>query len=176
MKKIEKQTKGTKTLFPLLLLLGLAVIAITLNTKTCTQPQKGQQFKGQYAFTKEGTLTFHRKKLAEQLAIIDIEIAENEQERALGLMHRYTMSDRQGMLFIMDREEPQSFWMKNTYISLDILYINEQYEIVKIHKHTQPFSPKGIPSVKPAKFVVEVVAGFCNKHGINEGDSISFTR
>ena len=63
-------------------------------------------------------MTFYKKDRDQKLLTIDIEIAQNDYERALGLMHRYQMSDSVGLLFIMDNEEPQSFWLRNTYISL----------------------------------------------------------
>ncbi|MBR8537242.1 DUF192 domain-containing protein [Carboxylicivirga sediminis] len=158
------------------IILGIALAVIALNFRSCIQNRQDYKAAGPYAFKKEGTLSFFREGLDKPLVTIDIELAKDDNERAMGLMHRYTMDEEQGMLFIMERQEPQSFWMKNTHISLDILYVNTQYEIVKIHQRTKRFSEEGIPSVKPAKYVVEVVAGFCAKHQIKEGDLISFKR
>jgi uncharacterized membrane protein (UPF0127 family) len=78
------------------------------------------------------------------------------------------------MLFIFENSEPRSFWMKDCYISLDILYINENKTIVTIHRNTKPQSEASIFSYKNAQYVVEVVAGFCDRFGINEGDFIQF--
>lgn len=122
-------------------------------------------------FVKEGELQLLSAK-GDTIRKIDIELATNDTERAKGLMFRQSMTDGQGMLFIQDKEEPQSFWMKNTYISLDILYINQQNQIIKIAKMAQPHSEVSIPSEKPAIYVLEVNGGFCDKYGVKEGDKI----
>src|SRR5687767_5478696 len=70
------------------------------------------------AFSKEGVLSFISKEKGDTIKTIDIEIAETDEERAKGLMDRKSMTDNQGMLFIFAQAEEQSFWMKNTYISL----------------------------------------------------------
>jgi uncharacterized membrane protein (UPF0127 family) len=66
--------------------------------------------------------------------------------------------------------------MKNTKMSLDIMYVNADLEIVSIYKHTPPYSDTNIPSMKPAMFVVETSAGFCDEFGVKEGQSIKFIR
>jgi hypothetical protein len=106
---------------------------------------------------------------------LDIEIADNDEERMRGLMDRQNLPDNAGMLFIFPNEEPRSFWMKNTFISLDIIYINSRKEIGSIQKYTQPKSTYSIPSEKPAMYVLEVNAGFTDKNGINAGDKIDFS-
>ncbi|MFO7614988.1 MAG: DUF192 domain-containing protein [Bacteroidales bacterium] len=103
---------------------------------------------------------------------LDIEIADTEKERMQGLMYRHHLPEMAGMLFIFDRDEPRSFWMKNTFISLDIIFIHSSGEIVSIQKYTQPGSSYSVPSEKPAKYVLEVNAGFSDKYGINPGNSI----
>jgi hypothetical protein len=82
------------------------------------------------------------------------------------------MEQMQGMLFIFPQQRYQSFWMLNTMFSLDILFINNDKEIVTIHKNTTPLSEESYPSSEPAIYVVEVNAGFCDKHGINLGDKV----
>jgi len=103
---------------------------------------------------------------------IDIEVADSEDERTQGLMYRYSMEENQGMYFIFPEEDFRSFWMKNTYISLDIIFINANHEIVSIQKYTQPKSTYSQPSEKPAKYVLEVNAGFADKYGIKPGDKV----
>lgn len=127
-------------------------------------------------FKKEGELEFIRKNHKEPVKKIDVELAENDDERSQGLMYRRSMDDSKGMLFIFEQEEPQSFWMKNTVIPLDIIYVNSKMEIVKIFKNTVPFSEKSLPSEKPATYVVEVIGGYTDKNGIKEGDLISFVK
>lgn len=128
------------------------------------------------AFKKEGELEFLSKDGKQTVRKVDIEIAENDDERMQGLMYRKSMDDNKAMLFIFEKEEPQSFWMKNTIMSLDIIYVNGKKEIVKIFKNTIPFSEKSLPSEKPATYVVEVAAGFTDRYGIHEGDMINFQK
>lgn len=126
-----------------------------------------------YTFTKEGELVFS-DTLGNQKIKIDIEIADSEYERQLGLMNRKSMEENQGMLFIFNEERLQSFWMLNTLISLDILYVSKEKRIVTIHKNTVPLSRQSYPSTDPAIYVVEVIGGFCDRHDIIVGDKISW--
>jgi uncharacterized membrane protein (UPF0127 family) len=84
------------------------------------------------------------------------------------------MPESAGMLFIFPQEEVRSFWMKNTYIPLDIIFVDASREIVTIQSNTQPLSTEPVPSYKPAKYVIEVNAGFTSKHNIKEGDRVEF--
>jgi uncharacterized membrane protein (UPF0127 family) len=126
------------------------------------------------SFTKNGELSFISHFNKSVIKTIDIEIADNDDTRAQGLMWRRTMPDSIGMFFIFDDEIYRSFWMKNTYISLDIIYVNKSMEIVSISENTITLSEMPIPSDKPAMYVVEVIAGFCYSHGIKAGDKIKF--
>ncbi|MEO1412133.1 MAG: DUF192 domain-containing protein [Bacteroidota bacterium] len=125
------------------------------------------------AFKKEGSLTIS-KPSGELVKAIDIEIAAGETERNLGLMYRRSLPEDSGMLFLMDRNEEQSFWMKNTYLSLDIIYINEQKEVVSIAEGTTPLSEAPIPSNGKARYVLEVIAGYCQAVGIEVGDRVNW--
>lgn len=124
-----------------------------------------------HTFKKEGELTI-TDSTGKELVTIDIEIADNDYERQLGLMNRKSMEENQGMLFIFPVEKYQSFWMLNTLFSLDMLFINKEKEIVTIHKFTKPISKESYPSSKPAIYVLEVLAGFTDKYNIKEGDKI----
>jgi hypothetical protein len=126
-------------------------------------------------FEKEGELLFLKEDSSE-IKKIDIEISETPNERQMGLMYRTSMPDSVGMLFIFERPHRQYFWMKNTYISLDIIYADEKKKIVSIQKYTIPFSEDPIPSYYSAKYVIEVTAGFCDKNKIAVGDSFRFSR
>jgi uncharacterized membrane protein (UPF0127 family) len=128
-----------------------------------------------YNFEKQGELSFYTKenKILKQ---IDIQIADDDSERATGLMFRDKMEESQGMLFIFPIQTYQSFWMKNTIIPLDIMFVNSDFEIIKIHKNTTPYSEESYPSIKPAMYVVEVIGGFTDKYNINEGDKIAYRR
>lgn len=137
---------------------------------TTTATDNGPQFK------KEGDLYFIGKSRNDTIRKIDMELAETDEERAQGLMNRKSMTDNQGMLFIFSTAEEQSFWMKNTYIALDIIYVDDKKEIVSIQKYTTPLSEESLPSFKKAMYVVEVNAGFCDKYKVGYGDRIAFTK
>jgi hypothetical protein len=123
----------------------------------------------------EGELTFINKANPAKTKKIEIEVADNDQERSRGLMDRRSLQESVGMLFIFERAEPQQFWMRNTYIPLDIIFIDANKEIVKIHKYAAPHSVDSYPSQKDALYVVEVNGGFTDKYNIQEGDRITFT-
>lgn len=128
-------------------------------------------------FKKEGELEFiSADGKGREIKKIDIELALDDTERTQGLMYRKSMDDGKGMLFIFDREEIQSFWMKNTVLPLDIMYVNTDFKIVKIFKNTVPFSETSLPSERPAKYVVEVAGGFADRYKIKEGDKIKFDK
>lgn len=126
-------------------------------------------------FKKEGEL-YLVKAAGDTIRKIDIEIADIESERTIGLMHRWSMPDTQGMLFIFEEEEPRSFWMHNTLMGLDILYVKQDGTIESIAKYCVPKSDKSIPSKGPALYVLELIEGFCDIHGVEVGDRIDFKR
>ena len=126
-----------------------------------------------YTFTKEGELTF-TDSVGTLKSKIDLEIADTDYERALGLMNRKEMKETQGMLFIFPQLEYQSFWMRNTLISLDMIFVNDKKEIVTIHKNTKTLSDQSYPASKPSLYVVEVLAGFTDRHNIKIGDKIDW--
>ena len=136
---------------------------------------KAVSAKTAFSFVKEGELLFTDSK-GNTITKIDIEIADDDEQRTTGLMYRDKMDESQGMLFIFDTEELQAFWMKNTILPLDIIYVNAKMEIVSIQKNAEPFSEKSLPSIKPAQYVVEVNAGYCERHGVKEGDKIAWRK
>lgn len=145
------------------------------NTTQPMQPVSSQKQRDPNAFRTDGILTILRHPDT-TLAVLNIEIADTEPRRTRGLMYRRTMTDGQGMLFIFPIEEYQSFWMKNTYLPLDILYINAKNSIVTIHRNTIPLSEESYISTQPAMYVLEVVGGFSARHRVVEGDSIAWKR
>lgn len=126
-----------------------------------------------YTFTKEGELTF-TDSTGTLKAKIDLEIADDDYQRQLGLMNRKVMKENEGMLFIFPVQQLQSFWMRNTLISLDIMFVNDQKKIVTIHKNTKTLSDTSYPSSEPSIYVVEVLAGFSDRHNIRIGDKIDW--
>ncbi|WP_119080431.1 DUF192 domain-containing protein [Chitinophaga alhagiae] len=149
---------------------GSADTAATVSTIPSAPAGSGPEFR------KEGVLSFISKEKGDTISTISIEIAETDDERARGLMDRKSMADTLGMLFIFPAPEEQSFWMKNTYISLDILYIDQNMEIVSIQKYATPLSEESLPSFKKAQYVVEVNAGYVDKQKIKYGDKIAFRK
>ncbi len=126
-------------------------------------------------FTKQGELTF-TKKDGKPIISIDIEFADDDNKREIGLMGRPVMDEHQGMLFIFEEEFMASFWMKNTIIPLDMIFINKIGEVVTICKNTTPFSEQTYSATAPTLLVLEVNAGFTDKFGIKEGDRISWKK
>lgn len=148
---------------------------ILTKEKVNPELEKAMTGKAAYSFTKEGELTFVKPN-GEMISQLDIEIADDDEQRMTGLMFRDKMLENQGMLFIFPNEALQSFWMKNTILPLDMIFINSKMEIVKIHKNTIPYSEQSYPSIKPAQYVVEVNANYTDKYGIKEGDKIVWRR
>lgn len=126
-----------------------------------------------YMFQKEGELTIADSTNARKVAI-DIEIADTDYDRQLGLMKRISMEDKQGMLFIFPAEAMQSFWMRNTLISLDMIFIDANKKIVTIHKNTKILSDQSYSSTSPSQYVLEVNGGFTDKYNIQAGDKIDW--
>ena len=126
------------------------------------------------AFKKEGLLAFVSAK-GDTIQKIEIEIASNDAERTQGMMYRTAMDEKTGMLFIFDRPEMQSFWMKNTPTSLDIIFLAPDMTILNIHKFTQPYAETNYPSTALSNLVLEVKGGYCQKNGIKPGDKIAYT-
>jgi uncharacterized protein len=102
-----------------------------------------------------------------------VEIANNEAERAKGLMFRKELPIGQGMLFDFDREQDVAMWMQNTYISLDMIFIRGDGRILRIAENTEPLSTRIISSGGPVRAVLEVIAGTARKFGIAPGDRVA---
>jgi uncharacterized membrane protein (UPF0127 family) len=101
-----------------------------------------------------------------------VEVAVTDVQKAKGLMFRERMALNQGMLFLFPAAEARKFWMKNTPLSLDIIFIDETGRIIHIAEGTTPFSEKTISSQGPAQYVLEVLAGTSRRLGIKPGDQV----
>ena len=123
-------------------------------------------------FTKEGQLTIIKANATNVL--LDIEIADTEFDIQTGLMYRNTMQAKQGMLFIFEDESERYFYMKNTKIPLDLIYINADKNIVSFQKNAKPFDETSLPSNAPAKYVLEINAGLIDTWHLSVGDRITF--
>jgi uncharacterized protein len=101
-----------------------------------------------------------------------VELARNDAEREKGLMYRRFMPPDRGMLFDFEREEPVMFWMKNTYIPLDMIFISRAGKVTAIVADAEPLSERMIPSGGPGYAVLEVNAGVAASIGLKAGDSV----
>ncbi|SPP95581.1 MULTISPECIES: DUF192 domain-containing protein [Bradyrhizobium] len=104
--------------------------------------------------------------------VFSVEMATTEEEKQTGLMYRKELADGKGMLFDFNPEQEVSMWMKNTYVSLDMIFIRADGRILRIAENTEPLSTKIISSRGPARAVLEVVAGTAQKYGIRPGDRV----
>ncbi|MBP7796120.1 MAG: DUF192 domain-containing protein [Elusimicrobiales bacterium] len=108
---------------------------------------------------------------------INLEVARTEQQKELGLMFRKKLCDKCGMIFIFDEEESRTFWMKNTYIPLDIIFLSKNMKVNKIFKNVEEYnenmSDDELPKIESyAKYVIEINAGQSEKLGIKEGEKV----
>lgn len=124
-------------------------------------------------FTKEGILRI-LKPDGQVVKELDIEIADNDYERETGLMSRERMEENQAMLFIFDNSAPRFFYMKNTLISLDIIYFDSNKTAVSFQKNAVPKDLTPLPSDAPAQYVLEINAGLSEEWNLEIGDRIEF--
>ncbi len=160
------------TIALILIFVVISLIALnipsTINRKKADA--KGKKVKNNLP---QGEVVFYTKDNKEITRII-IEVAADDYSRSMGLMFREKLPFSQGMLFIFDNDAIQNFWMKNTPLSLDMIFINKDKKIIKIHKGTKPYSMQSYSSIKPSRYVVEVNTGFSDSFQIKEGDRIDW--
>lgn len=105
---------------------------------------------------------------------IEVEIADTPAKREMGLQYRRDLAEDHGMLFIFPAETELSFWMKNTPISLDLIFISQTRTIVGIVADAVPFSTDSLSVSSPSRFVLEINGGLSRRHGIKPGDMVRF--
>jgi len=105
---------------------------------------------------------------------VEVEVARTHPQRKQGLMHRKELGPMSGMIFVFDRDEDHAFWMKNTLISLDMIFIDRDEKIVGIVHEAVPLSLAQRSVGIPSRYVLEVQGGWAKKHGIKTGQAISF--
>jgi len=103
----------------------------------------------------------------------NVELATNDAERSRGLMFVKSLPEGQGMLFDFKRDQPVSFWMHNTYIPLDMIFIAGNGRIMHIAENAKPLSDDLIPSQYPVRAVLEVIGGTAEKLGLKPGDKVT---
>ena len=102
-----------------------------------------------------------------------VELRTTDAERAQGLMYRKELPEGQGMLFDFQRDQEVGFWMKNTYLPLDMIFIRSDGRIMRIAENTEPLSEKIVSSNSQVRGVLEVIAGTSRKLGIAAGDRVA---
>ena len=107
---------------------------------------------------------------------VGVEIADKDKDRMRGLMYRTAMGAEQGMLFVFDEDEVSKFWMKNTCIPLDMLFIGEDGVIVGIEENVPTLSLDTFTANCMGRYVLEVNAGWARKHGVKAGQKASIVR
>jgi hypothetical protein len=106
--------------------------------------------------------------------VFSVEVVDNDEDRARGLMFRRDLPERYGMLFDFGRDENVSMWMRNTYIPLDMIFIEANGRILRIAENTEPLSERIIPAGGPVRAVLEVAGGTAQKLGIAAGDRVGY--
>jgi hypothetical protein len=105
--------------------------------------------------------------------VFAVETAATDEQREKGLMFRKSLPEGQGMLFDFHQEGPVSFWMRNTYIPLDMIFIRADGRILRIVENAEPLSERMIPSGGPVLAVLEVIGGTARKLGLATGDRVA---
>lgn len=111
---------------------------------------------------------------AGQQITVEVELARTEAQKRQGLMRRKELPENRGMLFIFAYESRQTFWMKNTLIPLDMIFIGQDFKIKGIIENAKPESERLLRISEPSRYVLEVNAGFAQKNGIQAGDKVKF--
>ena len=153
-----------KKIFLILFIVGLAIISALIVFLI-------------FFSTKNSQESFKQNQVCFKEHCFLVELATNDFERARGLMFRSTLAADQGMLFIFDSRGEYPFWMKNTQIPLDIIWLDEDRKVVFINADTAPCLPTACVSINPqklAKFVLELNGGAAQRIGLAVGDKLSF--
>jgi uncharacterized membrane protein (UPF0127 family) len=106
---------------------------------------------------------------------VDVELCRTDAERARGMMFRQSLAPGKGMLFLFERPERIKFWMKNTYIPLDMIFIDEAKRVVYVEENAEPLTLQGRgPSDVDSRYVLEVPGGWSRAHGVEPGVTVRF--
>jgi uncharacterized membrane protein (UPF0127 family) len=151
------------------------LILLCLGLVACSSPENREPAENssnrELEFTAD--IRFLRTDQSE-ISKIKAAVADTDELRSAGLMDVHSLPENSGMIFLFENNRARSFWMANTPLSLDILFVNSDMEIVRIHRDTTPYSQESIESERPAKYVIEVNAGYTLQHDITEGQLVEF--
>ena len=159
------------------LLISAVIVGSLFSLYNCkdSKNSESKSITKEITFKKEGELTLMKAETDSIIAQLDIEIADDDYQTQTGLMYRHSMPKNQAMLFVFPDEQRRSFYMKNTEIPLDIIYINSEKKVVSIQKNAKPYDETSLPSESVSKYVLEVNAGLSDSWQLEKGDKIEFT-
>ena len=151
----------------------LSSIALTCLLSSCKPDQEAEMRSKDWSFKNEATayLISKRKDTLKQL---HIEVADTDYSIQLGMMYRDALTEGQGMLFIFEEDTPKFFYMKNTEVPLDIIYINANKRVDSYSLNAHPKDETLLKSKGAAQYVLEVNAGMVEKWGLQEGDLVDW--
>lgn len=144
----------------------LLLIICSLWGFSCNQNKTAQKFN---VDTKEVVISSFKRSVS-----FTVEVADTDLKRSQGLMYRRYLGDNEGMLFIFDQQAIHPFWMKNTYIPLDIIFFAQDFTVVGVIKNTKPLSLERLSIDAPAKYALEVKAGTIKRFAIGIGHKARF--
>lgn len=160
---MTKTGKGGLISFSVFLLVTLAGLFLPLHGPASADTTTGPGSEVVILSDSKGAIKRHS---------FEVEVVDTPKSRAKGLMYRQYLAPEHGMLFVFDQVRDQSFWMQNTYIPLDMIFIKENGEIRHIHHHAKPHDETHIHSRGPVKAVLEINAGISRELGIRPGDKV----
>ncbi|PEN06615.1 hypothetical protein CRI93_10080 [Longimonas halophila] len=157
-------------------LVGAVLLLVSIGAGGCDDaaPDRGSP-SNPPSFRHDGTLTFLSAE-GDSLTTIDIEIADTNAARAQGLMYRRSMRYDRGMLFVFDEPGTGGMWMRNTPLPLDMIFVDADEEVINIVERTTPFSEESVAPEAPRKYVIEVRAGFVERHNLDDTARITWRR
>lgn len=148
------------------------ICLITIGFTSCKEEKTIAPVK--VNFKKEGELTLFKGTTDTIIKVFNIEVAKTEYEIQTGLMYRDSMKDNQGMLFVFSDLAERAFYMKNTRIPLDLIFLDHDKRVVSFQENAQPFNEGSLPSNAVAQFVLEVNAGLADKLLLEVGDKMDY--
>lgn len=149
-----------------------ALAAALLIAATCTHDKSGE--KGASIKTQPEQTSAVLLRARGRTIRVKVEVVRTPETRARGLMYRRELAADAGMLFIFERQETQSFWMKNTYLPLDMIFIDDERRVVGVVHDAEPLTTTSRSVDEPSRYVLEVNAGFARRHGVATGTVVTF--
>ena len=145
------------------------------------QPGQGSALGGRPRYvepTEQNRPAFRRASIVVETPAGDVplavEVAEDDTQRGYGLMFKKALGDGEGMIFLFDETREHIFWMKNTFIPLDMVFVDDHRRVAGVYENAEPFSLRRMTVEKPSRYVLEVNAGWCREHGVAPGTQLRF--